>query len=117
MAYTCPYTECKKRLSSKYNLKRHIECCHRKIRKFECDICYKKFSSAQNLKEHLFLHENSNLKPLEKPKNFVPERDINIPMLTDMIFWSYDPDLRPMMKVLRLYPYPPLATEVTNYEK
>ncbi|CAG9323187.1 unnamed protein product [Blepharisma stoltei] len=112
MVFVCPYSECKKRLSSKYNLKRHVECCHRKIRRFECDICYKKFSSSQNLKEHLFLHENSTQEVLNLPENFVPEREINIPALTNLILWSYDPDLRPFIKVTRVYPYPPSATDV-----
>ncbi|CAG9328773.1 unnamed protein product [Blepharisma stoltei] len=109
MVYLCTYSECKKRLSSKYNLKRHIECCHKKLRRFECNVCYKKFSSAQNLKEHMFLHEEAQQAKLSLPENYVPERDICIPKLTDLVFYSIDPEIRPLIKVIRFYPYSPVT--------
>ncbi|CAG9327663.1 unnamed protein product [Blepharisma stoltei] len=110
MVYLCTYPECKKRLSSKYNLKRHIECCHKKIRRFECMVCFKKFSSAQNLKEHMFLHDDiQQQEQIKMPENYVPDRNIGVPKLTDLVFLSIDPEIRPLMKVIRLYPYAPVT--------
>ena len=51
------HRECGNEYFSKYNLRRHVESVHLKLKKFECGICKKVFSSKQNLKEHYFLHK------------------------------------------------------------
>jgi uncharacterized Zn-finger protein len=106
MVYICPFSECSKQLCSKYNLRRHIENHHKRIRRFECEICFKKFSSAQNLKEHSFLHVSGtddaspSLQSASSPL-------ISIPKLTDLLTASQDLSLRPYLKVNRLYLFPP----------
>lgn len=59
--YTCFNVSCKKTYSSKYNLKRHIDSAHKKIRRFRCKVCKKYLSSNQNLQEHM--HTHTGLKP------------------------------------------------------
>lgn len=110
MVYTCPVPECSKQLCSKYNLRRHIENHHKRIRRFECEVCFKKFSSAQNLKEHSFLHITKledEVEEIVKPET--SSEAIEIPKLTDMLLTSPDLRLRPYLKVNRLYLFPPLS--------
>ena len=107
MVYVCPFSECSKQLCSKYNLRRHIENHHKRIRRFECEICFKKFSSAQNLKEHSFLHI-SKVEDEEVVASSGLKEMINIPKLTDLLNTSQDFRLRPYLKVNRLYLFPPL---------
>lgn len=54
--YICYYTWCHKEFKTKYNLRRHINFSHLKIRNFQCHYCEKKFVSKQNLREHEFIH-------------------------------------------------------------
>jgi len=57
----------------------------------------------------MFLHEeNLDSEPVDIPKEKIPSEIITIPRLTDLIYYSIDPDIRPLMKVFRVYPYPPL---------
>lgn len=106
MSFNCKASGCTKQLSSKYNLKRHIECCHQGLRRFQCDVCFKLFSSKQNVKEHMFLHEQ------EEEDNrsagtaaSAAATEITIPLLTDMIENSDDYELKPFVTVVHIYPY------------
>lgn len=54
--YSCYYERCPRKYSSKYNLRRHVNSTHLKIRCFTCDRCEKKFTSKQSLKEHFYIH-------------------------------------------------------------
>lgn len=54
--FQCKYPSCDKSYSSKYNLRRHIESNHSKVKRFRCRICGKYLSSKQNLQEHLYTH-------------------------------------------------------------
>lgn len=54
--YCCMYLGCGNEYLSKYNLQRHVECVHLKLKKFQCSICQKLFSSKQILREHYFVH-------------------------------------------------------------
>lgn len=54
--YCCMFPECTKSYTTKYNLRRHVECGHLKVRPFHCRRCEKRFSSRQNLREHLQTH-------------------------------------------------------------
>lgn len=80
---------------------------HKRIRRFECEICFKKFSSAQNLKEHSFLHI-TRVEEITVQPNQVETPEIQIPKLTDLLLTSQDLRLRPFLKVNRLYLFPPL---------
>lgn len=104
----CTFPGCTKLLSSKYNLKRHIENCHRGYRPHECSICFKRFSSKQNKLEHvrmehsysqtINLGENIKLKGIQE--------EIKIPMLSSIIKFSLDLDLRPFAKIRKNYMFP-----------
>lgn len=59
--FNCEYKGCEKAYSTKYNLKRHLECVHEGIKRFQCDLCSKFLSSKQNLQEHLFTHGQDKL--------------------------------------------------------
>lgn len=54
--FCCIFNECGKSFRTKFNLKRHIETTHIKLKKFKCDVCSKLYSSKQNLIEHRYLH-------------------------------------------------------------
>lgn len=103
----CDYTGCGKILSSKYNLKRHIESCHYGYRPYECPVCFKRFSSKQNKREHVRLehnysHEENIRAPLQPEDRNVY---IGVPKLTSMLLKSQDPDIRPLSRVERIYLY------------
>lgn len=105
--FHCNYPDCGKTLSSKYNLKRHIESCHLGIRPYECLVCFKRFSSKQNKREHMrFEHSYSKLTPIEVPAGVVLEREIELPSLTDLLCKCEDPSIRPFSKVNRIYLFP-----------
>ncbi|CAG9328903.1 unnamed protein product [Blepharisma stoltei] len=57
--YKCYYLNCTKAYKTKYNLRRHINAIHLKIRNFVCSICSKTFACKQNLNEHELLHNKS----------------------------------------------------------
>lgn len=57
--YCCMYAQCGSEYFSKYNLKRHVESVHQKVKKFKCSICQVLFSSKQSLREHYFKHQGS----------------------------------------------------------
>ena len=52
----CPHADCSKIFGSKYNLTRHIRCCHLKIKSFVCEICGMGLASNQTKQEHLYIH-------------------------------------------------------------
>lgn len=54
--YHCYYEKCPRVYSSKYNLRRHVNSTHLRIRSFACEKCGKKFTSKQSLKEHFYIH-------------------------------------------------------------
>lgn len=104
----CTYPNCRKLLSSKYNLKRHIEFCHQGLRPHECSICFKRFSSKQNKLEHIRLEHSYSVLPVAE--NTVSDKiirfDIKIPKLSVLLRRSYDPDIRPFSKIERIYLFP-----------
>lgn len=54
--FKCGIDSCDETFSSKYNLQRHINSLHLKLRRFECEMCSKRFTSKQTLNEHLYIH-------------------------------------------------------------
>ena len=73
-----------------------------KIKNYQCEICFKSLSSSQNLRKHMFLHRS------DQEEGNVTEageicRDIEVPKLTDLLEHSKDPDLKPLLKIVKLY--------------
>jgi hypothetical protein len=70
-------------------------------------VCFKQFSSKQNLDEHRYLHEqeieDSETYPTVDTRPIPIE--ISIPRLSDMIEMSDDFDLKPLVTVVHMYPY------------
>ena len=54
--YCCMYLGCGKEYSSKFNLKRHVDHFHRKIKQVQCQVCSKYFRVQSNLNEHMYIH-------------------------------------------------------------
>ena len=63
----CYYSECGKTYKTRFNLRRHINSCHLKIKSFNCPECKKHFVSKQNLKEHHFIHTGEKPFPCDEP--------------------------------------------------
>lgn len=110
----CTVPGCSKILSSKYNLKRHIESCHNGIRPYECAICYKRFSSKQNKREHMRLEHSYSWStaPVPANNNRVSSQMIQIPKLSSMLCVCQDPDIRPLAKIERIYLYADLNDRI-----
>ncbi|OMJ89040.1 hypothetical protein SteCoe_8860 [Stentor coeruleus] len=110
----CTYPNCGKLLSSKYNLKRHIESCHLGSRPYECHICYKRFSSKQNKREHVRLEHSYSCDPNDVSSNAtkVKASTMEIPKLSTLLYSSADPDIRPFTKIQRVYLYSDLFDKV-----
>ena len=112
MKTQCPYDDCDKILSSKFNLQRHINTCHLRIKRFECAVCFKLFASKQNLQEHRYVHEEITLEASEIPLATGIREEIAVPKLTAMLGFSHDVLFRPYLHVNRVYPYPVVMKEV-----
>lgn len=101
----CTIEGCFKLFNSKYNLKRHIESCHKGIRKYECPICFKRFSSKHNKVEHSKLEHSYSWTSEKDISSTVTVENyrISIPNLSFLVNNSKDPQLRPFSKVQRIY--------------
>ena len=112
MKTKCPYDDCSKSLSSRFNLQRHIDTCHLHIKRFECEVCFKRFASKQNLHEHQFIHTSpeSPLCPDTQTRTELT-RDIEIPKLSELVYYSNDVMFRPFLHVNRIYPFPVVYKE------
>ena len=56
--YCCMFNDCTNEYSSKYNLQRHIEINHLKLRLTTCTICGREFVSEDSMREHKYIHMN-----------------------------------------------------------
>ena len=110
----CNAPGCGKLLSSKYNLKRHIESCHLGSRPYECHFCYKCFSSKQNKREHIRLkHSYGTVQDTEeRNRRGIVSESISIFRLSRLLSKSDDPDIRPFSKVERIYMYADLNENI-----
>ena len=54
--YCCMYADCGSEYTTKFNLKRHVESVHMRIKRFKCSTCGGLYSSKQSLKEHNYIH-------------------------------------------------------------
>ena len=103
----CPHPHCRKLFASKYNLARHVQVTHQRIRQHFCQFCFKAFASKQNRVLHEYRHQRTDTEQL--PAGVVPSgeaRSLEIPRLSDMVRTSKDPDLRPFAKVVKVYCWP-----------
>lgn len=65
LGFLCYYDFCGREFNNKYNLKRHINAVHLKIKEFKCEVCEKELTSKVAYKEHLYSH--LNLRPIKCP--------------------------------------------------
>jgi len=56
-ATRCPYPDCSKLFSSRYNLKQHINSHHLHIKPYKCTYCEKCFSYKHSMQHHQYAHE------------------------------------------------------------
>ena len=63
--FACAYPNCDKSYTTRFNLNRHIECYHLRIKRFSCHLCAKSFVAKANLRDHIYIH--ANYKPFECP--------------------------------------------------
>lgn len=104
MKVPCTYPGCTKQFASLPNCRRHVKTCHLGIKRHECEFCFARFSSRQNLTLHLYRHQRQTM---QVPADALAEGSVEeIPRLTSMVERTKDPDLRPFSKVIRIYPYP-----------
>ena len=54
--YRCPFPGCQQAFTNKTHAKRHFFNTHKERRKYECDICGKKFKTTGVLKDHKMTH-------------------------------------------------------------
>lgn len=73
----CPYENCNRIYYFKKNLEQHIRSKHIE-NKFECDICNRKLSTKQKVKEHIIKIHLSEKKPFKR-KPQATRKDIGIP--------------------------------------
>jgi len=79
--YLCSSEGCKKSFSQATNLMRHLRT-HMGIKRFECEICQRKFTSKENMKSHVRVHEAGHKN--EKIQCFI--RNCNKGFLYDSTF-------------------------------
>ena len=54
--HECSYPRCLAVFGTRYNLKRHVEARHLRIKKFSCEICGARLASKQTKTEHMYTH-------------------------------------------------------------
>jgi hypothetical protein len=57
--FPCAHPNCNKSYSTEFNLRRHFESSHCKLKRFRCRVCAKYLSSKQNLQEHSYTHSRA----------------------------------------------------------
>lgn len=103
MKVPCTYPGCTKQFASLPNCRRHVKTCHLGIKRHECEFCFARFSSRQNLTLHMYRHQRQTM---QVPADALVEGNVEaIPRLTTMVELTKDPGLRPFSKVIRIYPY------------
>ena len=55
--YACSYPGCGRAFRTKFSCKRHT-LTHQTEKKFSCELCKKKFTLSQHLREHMYRHTN-----------------------------------------------------------
>lgn len=108
---TCPLPGCHKSLTNSYKLKLHIERFHMNIKRFQCQHCLKAFKSKDSLDRHGFKHRDSPIAvdfslTGAKAVHMDSSRLFPIPKLTQMVKNAEDPEIRPLVHILKQYPFP-----------
>jgi hypothetical protein len=72
---------------------------------FECQVCFKKFSSKQNKREHIRLKHtySSGQKHIPLISQNKKTSDLLIPKLSTLVLSSSDPDIRPFTRIQKIY--------------
>jgi len=78
----CPYEGCGRSLSTRYNLKKHIEAHHLHIRPFKCAQCQRTFAYKHSLRHHYLLHLEIDWDLMQQSGTSAP---ITIPKLTELL--------------------------------
>ena len=107
---TCPLPDCHRTLTSSYKLKMHMERFHLNIKNFQCPHCLKALKSRDSLNRHGFMHRDSTNSvdfALTGARAMPVDRAATpIPRLSLMVKYAQDPDLRPLVHILKMYPFP-----------
>ena len=53
--YLCSHAECGKSYTTRFSLRRHMAS-HSTVKEHVCVLCFKTFTLAQYLKEHMYIH-------------------------------------------------------------
>ncbi len=110
----CPHTGCLKRFSSKYNLDRHYNAQHLKIRPHFCQFCFRSFASKQNRLTHEYRHRTPPAPPIPaNARDSQESYETHIVSLTAMLKTCRDPDLRPFAKIVLIYYWPEEENKVS----
>ena len=87
----CPYPDCQKPFSNCYNLKKHINSHHLKIKPFKCSFCSKSFGYKHSMLHHQVSHEQA-----EREKY---TGEVQVLDLCTLLNKSKDPELCPFAKI------------------
>jgi hypothetical protein len=110
----CPQAGCLKHFSSKYNLDRHFNAQHLKIRPHFCQFCFRSFASKQNRLTHEYRHRSPPEAPIPVNARDPQESyETRIESLTAMLKTCRDPDLRPYAKIVKVYYWPDEGNKVS----
>lgn len=110
----CDYANCGKILNSRYLLKKHVDSCHFGVKPYECQICYKRFSSKQNKREHVRIEHSYSCEEQRfrvKTQEII-NHDLIVPKLSSLLYKSFDPDIRPYTKVEKIYLFSDLFDKI-----
>ena len=77
----CPYADCGRSLSTRYNLKKHIESHHLHIRPFKCAQCQRSFAYKHSLKHHYLQHLGIDWDLIQRSEGL---QSMVIPKLTEL---------------------------------
>lgn len=110
----CEYGNCNKILTSRELLRKHLDSCHFQSKPHECQICFKRFSSKQNKREHVRIEHSysSDHQSIHKNSNEPTNCEILIPKLSSLLFQSSDPNIRPFTRVEKIYLFSDLFDKV-----
>ena len=101
----CTFPKGCKSIAERFELKgKNKNRCNKK-RNYECEACFRKFSSKQNRKRHIMLKHLYSLDkfPVSEAQVLTTQTDLTIPKLTYLVNQSQDHTFRPFAKIERIY--------------
>ena len=108
----CPFTECGKRLSTRYKAKLHVKRCHLHERNYQCRDCLKRLKSSDSLKRHRVRHQRGRVEGEGRMGGWGEGSILSIPKLSTMLSHTRDIDFLPFVQVTRLYPFLSTRTRI-----